>query len=252
MRPLRPPRPLTGIYAAVALALAIFGTLTGPSLPALAAEESGDADQRFVVTDTGASSLRVRSSPGLDAPIVARLAEGTVVTLDDAVAVEEDDERWLEIRTHRVNGWVAARYLARQTALSPITRSPASGASLGERVAAGAESMVGRPYVWGGGSVKGFDCSGLVQWAYEQVGRELPRTVAAQIGVGSKIELADLRDGDLVFFQNTYRRGLSHVGVYVGEGRFVHAADEAHGVVVSKMASAYWKRRVYAATRPWS
>lgn len=228
----------------------LAGAATERPPSAQAAEES--AGDKFVVTGTEGASLRVRSEPTLDAEIVARLTEGTVVVLDDSVAVEEDEERWLEIRFSRVNGWVAARYLVRQTALAPIARSPAAGASLGERAAALTESVVGRPYVWGGTGTRGFDCSGLVQWAYKQVGRDLPRTVATQIGVGRKIDPDDLRDGDLVFFENTYRRGLSHVGVYVGDGRFVHAADEAHGVIASNMASAYWKRRFFAATRPVS
>lgn len=253
MRPASTPLGLlTWVHTAVASALVLLGAVAGSAPAAYAAEDVGDAGDRFVVTGTGSLSLRVHSSPGLDAPIVARLAEGAVVILDDDPAVEEDGERWLQIKTARVQGWAAARYLVRETALTATPRSLPSGAALGERAAAFAESVVGRPYVWGGTSTSGFDCSGLVQWVYKQVGRDLPRTVATQIGVGRKIAVADLADGDLVFFENTYRPGLSHVGVYVGEGRFVHAADEARGVIVSKLATTYWKQRFYAATRPLS
>ena len=89
----------------------------------------------------------------------------------------------------------------------------------------------------------------FVMWVFAQFGVSLPHTEAGQLASGTAVETDDLRAGDVVVFANTYRRGLSHVGIYLGEGRFVHAADERHGVQVSSLWDGYWGPRYVAATR---
>ena len=90
--------------------------------------------------------------------------------------------------------------------------------------------QVGTPYVWAGASPGGFDCSGLVMWAFAQVGVSLPHNAAAQYGVGSPVDRASLQPGDLVFFS-----GLGHVGIYIGGGQYVHAPQTGDVVKVSSM-----------------
>lgn len=85
--------------------------------------------------------------------------------------------------------------------------------------AAAARSVIGRPYVWGANGPSGFDCSGLVQWAYAQAGVGLPRTSQAQAHAGRRVPLSEARPGDIV----TYRGDASHVGMYMGNGQVVHA-----------------------------
>ncbi|HET6315084.1 MAG TPA: C40 family peptidase [Chloroflexota bacterium] len=109
--------------------------------------------------------------------------------------------------------------------------------------------LLGAPYVWGGSSPSGFDCSGFVWYAVRQAGKSISRGLLGEYNSGAHPSRDELRAGDLVFFQNTYAPGLSHNGIYVGNGQFVHAADEQSGVTVSSLASGYWASRWFGATR---
>lgn len=96
----------------------------------------------------------------------------------------------------------------------------------------------------------GFDCSGFVRYVFRQgIGADLPNTSAAQFGAGQKIARSDLRSGDLVFFRTAGKR-ISHVGIYVGDGEFIHAPSTGKRVSVSRLAEPYWSRRFAGAKRP--
>jgi len=127
--------------------------------------------------------------------------------------------------------------------------SPAPHVDPGPDVANLAERYVGSPYRFGGSSPAGFDCTGFVMWVYAQFGVALPHTEAGQLASGSRVDADDLQPGDVVVFANTYRRGLSHTGIYVGDGQFVHAADERHGVIVSALWDGYWGPKLVGAVR---
>ncbi|MBV8197756.1 MAG: C40 family peptidase [Candidatus Eremiobacteraeota bacterium] len=105
--------------------------------------------------------------------------------------------------------------------------------------------FLGVPYVFGGTSAYGFDCSGFVQHVFAMLGISLPRTADAQYDVGHRA-VGGPRPGDLVFF-DTYG-GVSHVGIYLGHGEFVHASS-SHGVMVSHLAEEYWAARYVGAKR---
>ncbi len=113
-----------------------------------------------------------------------------------------------------------------------------------------AMGFLGVPYRRGGSTVEsGFDCSGFVKAMYEQtVGLILPRNAAQQAAATQKIDRADLQPGDLVFF-NTMRHAFSHVGIYIGEGNFIHSPKPGAEVRVENMAVAYWNRRFDGARR---
>ena len=97
---------------------------------------------------------------------------------------------------------------------------------------------LGVPYVFGGTSPYGFDCSGYVRYVFAQAGIYLPRMADEQYEVGSPISTSELVPGDLVFF-STYTYGVSHVGIYIGEGSFIHAASSS-GVMISGLNDYYW------------
>lgn len=111
-------------------------------------------------------------------------------------------------------------------------------------------SMVGINYRWGGTSPQtGFDCSGLVSHVFRQIaGLVLPRDSYAMARIGKSIDVDDLRPGDLVFF-NTMKRPFSHVGIYVGDKRFIHAPSRGKTVQVVDMTESYWAARYNGARR---
>jgi cell wall-associated NlpC family hydrolase len=105
----------------------------------------------------------------------------------------------------------------------------------------------GVPYVWGGETPAGFDCSGFVQYVFRQIGINLPRTADVQYELGRKVLQSELQPGDLVFFE-TYEPGASHDGIYVGEGKFI-AANSGTGVAVVSLGDPYWSSRYLGARR---
>lgn len=113
-----------------------------------------------------------------------------------------------------------------------------------------AMAFLGVPYKRGGTDAStGFDCSGFVRAIYEQTaGLVLPRRANEQAAASQKIDRADLKPGDLVFF-NTMRRAFSHVGIYVGEGKFIHAPKPGAEVRVESLSVSYWARRFDGARR---
>jgi len=135
------------------------------------------------------------------------------------------------------------------TAAPAPAPAPAPAAAPGLQVADLAQQYVGSRYAWGGSSPSGFDCTGFVMWVFSQFGVALPHNEAGQLASGDQVDADQLQPGDVLVFANTYRRGLSHVGIYVGEGRFVHAVDERHGVLVSDLWDGYWGPRFVGASR---
>ena len=119
-------------------------------------------------------------------------------------------------------------------------------ARLAQTLTSSALRFLGTPYVFGGTSGYGFDCSGYTQHVFAMLGVRIPRTADAQYYAGS-YPVGGVRTGDLVFFQ-TYEPGPSHVGIYLGNGHFVHASS-SHGVMVSSLSDSYWAARYLGAKR---
>lgn len=142
------------------------------------------------------------------------------------------------------------RLLADKGLLARIDQVRQTAAEKASELVFTALGFMGVPYRRGGNTAEtGFDCSGFVKAMYEQtVGLILPRRAEQQAASTQKIERSELQPGDLVFF-NTMRRAFSHVGIYVGEGKFIHSPKPGAEVRVEDMGVSYWNRRFDGARR---
>ena len=122
--------------------------------------------------------------------------------------------------------------------------------SAGQEIVDQAEQFLGTSYVWGGSSPSGFDCSGYVQYVMRSLGYKVGRGTDAQYEAGEYVEKDDLVPGDMVFFAGTYdTTGTSHVGIYVGDGQFIHSSSAAGYVKYSDLNDAYYSAHYYGARR---
>jgi murein DD-endopeptidase len=151
-----------------------------------------------------------------------------------------------------VNRAFAACLLLLLTACASVPgfhHSAEISAPVGDRAATHAATMRGRPYHYGGATVaSGFDCSGLVQYSYRQAGVDLPHNTDAQRKVSRPVALSSLRRGDLLFFDLEGKKN-SHVGIYLGDGRFVHAPSTGKSVRNDRLDAPYWKKHLSEARR---
>ncbi len=105
-----------------------------------------------------------------------------------------------------------------------------------------AAKMVGKPYRFGGSTPQGFDCSGLVYYSYHKAGYKVPRTSLQQYQDSLPVKRSHMREGDLLFFRIEGK--VSHVGVYLGDNRFIHAPSSGKRVLISSLEEPYWKQRL--------
>lgn len=122
-----------------------------------------------------------------------------------------------------------------------------AGYSKGDSVVAFAYAQIGKPYVWGAAGPNSFDCSGLVMYVYSKFGISLPHSSQSQFGMGQAVSKDNLKAGDLVFF-NTYT-SIGHVGIYVGNGNFIHAPNSGSTVTVSNLNEGYYAANYAGARR---
>ncbi len=148
------------------------------------------------------------------------------------------------------NGDDLDKLLAEKGLLSQFDQVRQSVSNKASELVVNAMGFMGVPYKRGGNTVEtGFDCSGFVRSIYEQsIGLILPRRAEQQAAATQNIDKSELKPGDLVFF-NTMRRAFSHVGIYVGEGRFIHSPKPGAEVRVENMSVDYWARRFDGARR---
>ncbi|HOS92187.1 MAG TPA: SH3 domain-containing C40 family peptidase, partial [Armatimonadota bacterium] len=192
--------------------------------------------------------VNVRAGPGMGFNLIGQATRGTPLRVIGAT------NGWFLVRfASGAEGWVAGWLVATDQSIaqqiSPAQTPAGQPTSLGNSIAQYALGFVGTPYVFGGSSPSGFDCSGLVQYVLKHHNIRVPRTSFEQWDVGTPVDPSRLIPGDLVFFANTYTAGVSHVGIYVGNGNFVHASRSGVGVIVQPLkerAGSYCgARRVY-------
>lgn len=131
---------------------------------------------------------------------------------------------------------------------TPVLPKAENDPHTGQQLVKKAKSAIGTPYVYGGSAPGGFDCSGLVKWAYNSVGVTLPRTAREQSVVGEKIgKVEDMRAGDIVAFRHP-KRGY-HTGIYVGDGKFVHSPRRKTHVRINSLSDPYFSKTLLGARR---
>lgn len=147
---------------------------------------------------------------------------------------------------------VVAGCSTKQTLKTPVapettSRFPATA----DEVSISAMSLIGTPYLWGGNTPdSGFDCSGLIVYVYKGTGIQLPRTTSAMSSMKKpNVSQNALKTGDLVFFATGGGRKVSHAGIYVGNGRFVHAPSSGGVVKLSNLRENYWRKHFVSAKR---
>ncbi|ANF97140.1 C40 family peptidase [Paenibacillus bovis] len=123
----------------------------------------------------------------------------------------------------------------------------ASSSTFKSEIKTEASKVIGTPYVLGGTSTRGFDCSGFTRYVYKKLNKTLPRTARQQARIGKPVAKGNLSVGDLVFF-NTMGRGISHVAIYIGHNKIIHAASSS-GVTISSLSQSYYAKRYVTARR---
>ncbi len=193
--------------------------------------------------------VNLRSGPGTDHDEIAEAVLGTEVIILD----RQGD--WYKVvldngKTGYMASWLLdtrAQRRVRQGEGRPS--APSAPSSFGQAVVATARQYLGCPYVRGGSSPSGFDCSGFVSYVLGKHGVSLSRSSRTQFTQGTPISRNDMQIGDVVFFRNTYRAGISHVGIYIGGNQFIHAANSRSDVKISDLDSGYYGSRYAGARR---
>lgn len=127
---------------------------------------------------------------------------------------------------------------------APDVKPPASSSSSTfsvNKLLSEATSHMGTPYVWGGSSVGGFDCSGFIYYVFKEAGAKDVKRLSSEGYYSRSYYVNSPQPGDIVFFENTYKKGISHLGIYVGNNEFIHAGD--NGVEISSLTNSYWKSK---------
>ncbi|PFQ86859.1 peptidase M24 [Bacillus thuringiensis] len=203
-----------------------------------------------------ASALNVRSGEGTNYRIIGALPQG------QKVQVISENSGWSKINYNGQTGYIGTRYLSKTPVGGAVDNKPNNnqnnnqnnnnnnntGNNSGDSssVLAYAKSMQGVPYVWGGTSANGVDCSGYIYHVFKKSGHNISRQSVA--GYWSSLpKTSSPQPGDLIYFQNTYKSGPSHMGIYLGGGSFIQAGDK--GVAIASLSNSYWKSHFLGYTK---
>ena len=213
----------------------------------------------YAKVTTGSSTLRVRQGPGTDYAILCSVRNGSFF------AVTGKTNGWYQIACNGRTGYVSADYVVERT-LDQIlaegsqgtTTDPNGGVpaadpadydrALADQIVDYALQYLGYPYVYAAAGPDSFDCSGFTSYVYKHFGYSLHRSSYDQLKDGKAVQKADLLPGDILLFS---RNGdvVTHVGLYIGNGEFIHASTSTTGVIISDLYSDYYVQHYYAARR---
>ena len=219
--------------------------------------DSGNSGGGLSVGDHArvAADLNLRYDPSMSGGVAAVAPSGTVVEITGGLS-----NGFYAVDWDGLSGYMHGDYLSLTE--KALTKRGGSGEDPGDggggsnptptgnAIVDYAMQYLGYPYVWATHGPSSFDCSGFTYWVVlNTLGINISPGTSAQINYGTPVSRSSLQPGDLVFFQNTYTWGLSHVGIYIGNGKFIHAENESTGVVISDLSSQYYSSRWYGARR---
>lgn len=206
--------------------------------------ERDNIDLGYGVVESG--SVNLRSTPGVDGDLLATLEEGETAYIIGLNC------GWYKVMYEGQTGYIRSDLIAlteapRNNSQTVIGTAPSVN-TIGQKIVNQAEKYLGVPYVWGGTTTKGFDCSGFTQYVFKEMGYSLKRTAAQQLTNGTAVT-GELKPGDLVFFKNTYKtnKAASHVGIYIGNNMFIHAGGSK--VQITSLDHEYYAPRYIGARR---
>ena len=161
---------------------------------------------------------------------------GQVLKISSAAVTVEPDPK-------PSNGQAYSDYLSKVSTKDPS----ANGQAIYKRTIAVANTLVGTPYLYGGNTAEGLDCSGFIFLSFNEGGLKIGRDSSEGYFKGNTIKVKNPVAGDLVFFENTYKEGISHMGIYLGQDKFIHVGTD--GVEISDVTNSYWSSRFVAYKR---
>ena len=182
-------------------------------------------------------NTNVRQDAGTKYKVVTLAKKGTTVTATHQKKVGK--ETWYKVKANGKAGWVLSSLLT-STSVAKVSNTASASTVVSKALA-----LKGTPYKFGGTTTAGFDCSGFIQYVFKQAGKNVSRTTTTQFA--ESVTVSSPQAGDLVFFANTYRAGISHVGIYIGNNQFVHAGGSKAEVV--SLSNSYWGPKFHSFKR---
>lgn len=209
-----------------------------------------------------ASSVRVRKAATTDSEILENLVR------NDKVIIIEELDNWCKVKVNNIEGYISKQYLSdkevevtnrsttiernskiEETTTIDNNEEKKTNNLKNKDIVEYAKTFLNYKYVSGGSSPKtGFDCSGFTKYVYNHFGYSINRTASTQVKNGKEISKSDLQLGDLVFFSQGNNK-IGHVGIYIGENNFIHAANAKKGVVITSLSNSYYKENYVTARR---
>ena len=185
------------------------------------------------------TDVRMRSGAGTDSAILRVTSFGESVEITGVSGV------WYRVNAGGLSGYIRSDYVE----LGEYTgETPAANTTVGQQIVAFAKQYMGVPYVWAGASPSGFDCSGFVSYVYKSFGYQTNRTAAGIYKNGSAVDKSELQIGDAVFFASS-SEAIGHVGIYIGDGQFIHSSSGAGYVTINSLDESYYSRMYVGARR---
>lgn len=198
---------------------------------------SVSASERVNVTITG-SAVNVRAGAGTNYDVIGTAYKG------QSFPVLGKENGWYKISFNSASGFVSGDYVTLGSG-----EVVASAGSKGQQIVQTAKQYLGRPYVYGASGPNAFDCSGFTSYVYKQYGYSLNRTAEGQASNGVSVSRDNLKPGDLLLYTYRGMYGIGHVGIYIGDGKMIHAGNSSTGVIISDAFSGYYGARYVGARR---